>query len=713
MDPSTAQRLFAEGKITQETLNAIIAKNEASFDTPVDTFDRQVVAPVPPEAPIAPVEAPIAPVEPVNAAPAPAPNFDVAPGFEPVTAPVTQPNSTPLTEDSESTPTTTSVVTDETRIINSKQKKATEAAKKAQEDLEVSMGKVNDAQAKSLEVDRQIAAETFNLNQEAQKQNVELDAQKKLVTDEGYADLKRRLEEHDAKVLEESQREYKSYWTNKSTGQKIMGALAMALGAYGSSTNGGPNTALSIINRAMDDDFAQFKDVTQRNIKAIESSRLGIEIQRSLIKDQRVALEARKGANLIQAKAGVDNLSNKFAEPRHQAKLGELGALLDQELAKSRLAFEKDLGEQVNTTVSRKLANIRKDADGNVIGPDRATKEEIKLSESYRKHPTVQAFDKISAQFNKIKSAEDSAAGDLSLIFSYMKILDPGSVVREGEFATAQNAAGVGDKVRNLFNKALTGERLTEGQRKSFIRQAHGLMKAQSAESERIRSQFTEEAKRLGFDPKRVVPSAANELEALDKKFTEAEDETGGFESFARGAQDVMPFGDTIEAAGSSFMDDMRNAFFPKGPPVELDKFGRPKNPDALTGTYDKRMEEVTSAIEKAKLDNPNLFTTGQVAGIAAQALSGGGLVSGTRAAGKAVGKSVAAKAAKVSSVKSVGSIWKALPADTKKTAIQMAKDGGMDLAIDYLLETPGLSTFGSPVARKILKTILGKSKKK
>ena len=35
------------------------------------------------------------------------------------------------------------------------------------------------------------------------------------------------------------------------------------------------------------------------------------------------------------------------------------------------------------------------------------------------------------------------AAGDMALIFSYMKMLDPNSTVREGEYATAQDAGSI------------------------------------------------------------------------------------------------------------------------------------------------------------------------------------------------------------------------------------------------------------------------------
>lgn len=69
-------------------------------------------------------------------------------------------------------------------------------------------------------------------------------------------------------------------------------------------------------------------------------------------------------------------------------------------------------------------------------------------------------------------SSDPSAAGDLSMIFAYMKMLDPGSVVREQEFANAQNAAGVPDQIRNAYNRALNGQRLNPNQRQDFVRQA-------------------------------------------------------------------------------------------------------------------------------------------------------------------------------------------------------------------------------------------------
>ena len=47
-----------------------------------------------------------------------------------------------------------------------------------------------------------------------------------------------------------------------------------------------------------------------------------------------------------------------------------------------------------------------------------------------------------------------------------MKTLDPQSVVREGEFATAENSTGIFKKYWNAYNRLVKGEKLTEEQGK-------------------------------------------------------------------------------------------------------------------------------------------------------------------------------------------------------------------------------------------------------
>jgi hypothetical protein len=113
----------------------------------------------------------------------------------------------------------------------------------------------------------------------------------------------------------------------------------------------------------------------------------------------------------------------------------------------------------------------------------------------------------------RLRAAEDTAAGDLALIFNYMKMLDPGSAVKEGEFATAQNATGIPDVIRNQWNKIQTGERLNPAQRASFKGQAEKLYDPYKKQGGRIKAAYTTEAKRTGLDASSIFLSAPQDDE--------------------------------------------------------------------------------------------------------------------------------------------------------------------------------------------------------
>lgn len=118
-------------------------------------------------------------------------------------------------------------------------------------------------------------------------------------------------------------------------------------------------------------------------------------------------------------------------------------------------------------------------------------------------------FIKIRDSYSRIKAAaqDPSAAGDIALIFSYMKVLDPTSVVREGEFATAQNAGGVDDKMRALYNQVLNGQRLAPNVRADFVDRANKLFTVAQKDHGALKFQVQKTAREFGLNPDRVTPS--------------------------------------------------------------------------------------------------------------------------------------------------------------------------------------------------------------
>ena|GEM_PF-6421329 len=123
--------------------------------------------------------------------------------------------------------------------------------------------------------------------------------------------------------------------------------------------------------------------------------------------------------------------------------------------------------------------------------------------------PVVKAFsDQTTAYGRVISSVQDpSPAGDLALIFNYMKVLDPGSVVREGEFATAQNAGSVDDRTRGLYNRIMSGERLSEAQRADFADRATRLYSGAEQQYQNISEQYGAFARSAGLPPEQVIPN--------------------------------------------------------------------------------------------------------------------------------------------------------------------------------------------------------------
>ena len=113
----------------------------------------------------------------------------------------------------------------------------------------------------------------------------------------------------------------------------------------------------------------------------------------------------------------------------------------------------------------------------------------------------------MSQAFSKVEAAalNPSAAGDISLVYGYMKILDPGSTVMQGEQATAANAGSVPDRVKAMYNKALTGQTLAPEVRQDFYAQSQNLIQSQRQMQQDIAGRYTSIATENNLNPNQVI----------------------------------------------------------------------------------------------------------------------------------------------------------------------------------------------------------------
>lgn len=136
-------------------------------------------------------------------------------------------------------------------------------------------------------------------------------------------------------------------------------------------------------------------------------------------------------------------------------------------------------------------------------------KDEAQLRKEFEQRQDVKDFRKARTQFNALRDTalnpKATAQDDIAVIFQFMKTLDPTSTVREGEFATAQNATGVPDAVRNAFNKAQNGERLNPQQRRQMAQTAYRSYQAFREAYNTAASEFRSYASDYGVNPDRVA----------------------------------------------------------------------------------------------------------------------------------------------------------------------------------------------------------------
>ena len=184
-----------------------------------------------------------------------------------------------------------------------------------------------------------------------------------------------------------------------------------------------------------------------------------------------------------------------------QSQLGavasNLGAAIPQ-VVKTRLDIDKAENERLDQLA--KLEKLKAEP-GKLLRED-----EKEFRTMYSTSPIVKSFNESQTNINKVieGASRDDPAGDYGVIFGFLKILDPGSTVREGEFATVENSRGVSDSVRALYNKVKQGDRLTPTQRREFTEGAINGFQTQQASLDTYREQIGDIAKKKGIDQENI-----------------------------------------------------------------------------------------------------------------------------------------------------------------------------------------------------------------
>jgi hypothetical protein len=165
-----------------------------------------------------------------------------------------------------------------------------------------------------------------------------------------------------------------------------------------------------------------------------------------------------------------------------------------QNIGLTKAQINKAMAETNKIGIEAKKAKLELEAleKGTVPDPnlEKRFNNEKTIRGEYRGR--VKSYDDARDAYSTIEaSASDSTgASDIALVTSFMKMLDPGSVVRETEFATASNASGLLTQLSNLAEKAKKGTFLDPKQRQDFLNLAKKYLDAADKNEAKVRNQY-------------------------------------------------------------------------------------------------------------------------------------------------------------------------------------------------------------------------------
>lgn len=188
--------------------------------------------------------------------------------------------------------------------------------------------------------------------------------------------------------------------------------------------------------------------------------------------------------------------------PREDVHLGG-GRWQTREYNPATRMFDRPIGEPFSKKPTASEVNVSN-------FPKETFKNERDLRNDFQGLPTTKAYLEVQNSYDQIRFAlaNPSPANDLTAATKYMKLLDPGSVVRESELGMAMSATGLHDRITNYYDMLKSGKKLTPAQRQDFANAAAGLYAAATERYNQSAAEYRGMAKDYQLNPDRIAKPA-------------------------------------------------------------------------------------------------------------------------------------------------------------------------------------------------------------
>lgn len=150
--------------------------------------------------------------------------------------------------------------------------------------------------------------------------------------------------------------------------------------------------------------------------------------------------------------------------------------------------------------------------DGNTLGAESAFRSQY-ANES-------KAFVTVRDAFGRIAASADAAtaAGDLSLIYNFARMLDPNGAVREQDFQQVAATGGLGAQIQGYMQQLSGTGRLSPAVRADLLNQSKNLMQSSLKSQISLEGQYKKIAARSGFNQDNVLDLVGDYRNVLDTK---------------------------------------------------------------------------------------------------------------------------------------------------------------------------------------------------
>jgi len=211
----------------------------------------------------------------------------------------------------------------------------------------------------------------------------------------------------------------------------------------------------------------------------------------------------------------IDKLSSEFKtkDPTLSNEASFTKALLQRKITRNQYnQLRKNLSQATgidpfSNVTDEKQTSVQNTKDTEIYNPD-AFKEETELRKEFEANKNVKDFDEVNFSFNSLEkvASQRTRAADISILYNYMKIVDPGARVTEGDSANVKEIPNVPTRIVGLYNSVVTGKAaLDDKTRKEIIDAARANYSTKLNSFEAFENRYKQIASKRGLNYENVI----------------------------------------------------------------------------------------------------------------------------------------------------------------------------------------------------------------